>query len=800
MRPANLARHGRQLLIHHPPAAAPACLSYASIPRRRPIARPAMRRTFQRTFLNVLFAKPPRQIRKPDVEPGWTQIMLWRSRVLDNVRPPSRKELRNAWRKLMQSKLKKRRPLNSTQALQCQRLLKYLSPEACQSQGQERDAEWLSRDDLTLAQQVLLEIEPQERTRKHLEFAKALHAAWPLAGSGAQARDSEWQWRFLVQAMSEFQGSEEAMKMLQSKWNNPVYSLYLTKQDSLLESVARGLARENKEAELVALATYAIENGVPYNAALQAVMVEYFASRNRVSETQHWLNQPIGKDEQPEAQVYRIIASFAWRNGLQAWAVPLFIKLGESLPSSQHWDVILQSILLLGRRLSEVKVIMSHMVDSTGPISPTVSTMNGLLTVAVETQHVALADGVLALATEKKILPNGETHLLLLQLRLKTGDVKGAKRAYQQVRHHEPWRNEADGDALFTDFCRSTNGLLNLLSQKVPPDYRTILAVLRVVEDEQIFLDPATVVTLCIKFLENQQNFDVMDLLSIHYYHFSEQQRLVVQNAFVAFCLDPQTSTARAWGACQILQQYFHDTSVERNMQLMQGFFDRKRPDMALHVISHMRLRPDKIHRPVEETYIRYLEGVAQHPDEEGLLKVHDMLKTDTTIQLNTRLRNGLMLAYTACEMPFKALEFWRDITFSAEGPSYASLEAVFWALEKKPGGGRQAREIWEKMERMDLEVPVAVYNAYVGVTASNGNENETQALLLNMAFQVGSEPDSMTLAIAHNALPAEKLQQDFREWAQKKYRAAWSKLDKVGRRSDTDGRCQIQIQRVMKT
>lgn len=55
-------------------------------------------------------------------------------------------------------------------------------------------------------------------------------------------------------------------------------------------------------------------------------------------------------------------------------------------------------------------------------------------------------------------------------------------------------------------------------------------------------------------------------------------------------------------------------------------------------------------------------------------------------------------------------------------------------------------------------------------------------------------------LAIAHNALPGQELQANYRDWVKKKYRAAWAELDKVGRRLNEFGLCQIKIKRAMKT
>ncbi|KND86351.1 Complex I intermediate-associated protein 84, mitochondrial [Tolypocladium ophioglossoides CBS 100239] len=788
---ANLARHGRRLLVCR--ASAPSCAAYANPARRRPIARPVARRDFQRTFFNALFQKPPREVRQPEYEPGWMQIMIWRSRMLDSLRPPPRRELVEAWKKLMQSKLKRRVPLNSTQALQCRRLLEYLAEPS----NPEQQVKPLSSADLSMARQVLLDIEPQERDQNHLDLAKALHAVWSSGNFTGKSRSLELQWSYFVKSLCRYGGSLEAMQELYSKWNDPVYAAYMDKEDRLVEAVARGLAREGRESELVELVEYAEQHSVPYDAGTQAVMVVFFAERDRVPETQHWLGKPITQSY-CQVEVYRAVASFAMRNGLQDWAVPLFIELGQSQPKKKYWDVLSQAILLVGKGLGEVDTMMSHMVDRNGELSPDIHTLNGLLRVAVETKDATLGEEVLALGAAKGLAPNGETYLVLLQMRLATSNVAGAQAAYEQVKYLEPWNNESRL-GLFDEYRQLLSQYLVFLSRQSPPDFKLILALLEAVEEEQILLDPETVASLCLRFLENDQHFEVMDILSVHSFLFSEAQREVVQNAFITFCLDRHTSTSRAWGGYQLLHQFFQDTSFERRSRLMEAFFDRKRPDMASHVFGHMRQHRNKSYHPKMDTYIRCLEGFARYPDPEGLGMVHNMLKMDTTIQPTTKLYTAMMLAYTACDKPLAALDFWNEITQSRDGPSYASLEAVFWTLERKPGGDRKAREIWERIERMDLELPPAVYNAYIGAVAGSGNEKEVRSLIVNMASFVGTEPDAMTLAVAHNALPGQELQAGFREWAKKKYRNTWAELDKVGRRLNEYSLCQFKINRVMK-
>lgn len=790
---ANLARHGRRLLVCQA-RTAPSCAAYATPALRRSIApRPRLRAITERTFLSNLLQKPPREVRQPEYEPGWLQIMLWRSHMLDNVRPPPRAELLESWKKLMQHKLNSRTPLNSTQALQCRRLLEWLS-----TPKPNKPIRPLTPSDLSYARQALLQIEPIERTQHHLDFAKALHSISMSRDFPKTPKATELQWTYLVRAMAMYGESCEAAKMLYEKWAQPEYAVYLTQEDRLLEAVARGLSREGCEAELVELMKYAEDHQVPYDGGLQAVMVNFFAQRDRIDETKEWFTKPRAGGKLPRPSIYRTIASFAMRNNLQEWATSLFVELGELQPRQKHWNVILQAILILGKSLAEVDVMMSHMVHGKSQLSPDAQTINGLLRVAAEQRDVALGEDILALAAKRGIAPDGETHLILFFLRLASNNLVEAREAYKQVRHIQPWTLETK-QHLFGQFSKAVNEYLVALAAQQQPDFKLISSLLEAVEEDRIRLEPATVAALCLRFLENDQHFDVMDILSIHSFLYSEAEREIVQSAFVSFCLDPSTSTNRAWGAYQLLQQFFQDTSFERRVELMKGFFRRKRPDMASHVFGHMRAHRNKSYHPTMETYVTCLEGFARFPDPEGLDMVHNMLKMDTSLQPSTKLYTALMLAYTGCGQPLIALDCWAQITQSREGPSYATLEAIFWTLEKKSGGHTQARDIWDKMERMDLEIPPGVYNAYIGAIAGSGNEKEVRALILKMASVVGSEPDAMTLGIAYNALPGQLLQQGFQEWAKGRFPEAWAELMKVGRRMDEYSLCQFKIQRPLK-
>ncbi|RDA89674.1 hypothetical protein CP533_3351 [Ophiocordyceps camponoti-saundersi (nom. inval.)] len=793
---ASLARHGRLVIISSACVCPPisSCTLYATLALHRTNPRPAAVRSFRRTFYKQLFEEPPREVRKPRYEPGWLEIMIWRGHMLDKVRPSKNSELIDAWRKLMQSKLDRRIPLNSTQALQCRRLIEYLWP------GQKfiSPEQLLSPSDLNLARRLLLEVEPDERSQEHIDFVRKLHNACLYY---ADSQHDYYLRGSLARALSHYGCAEEAGNMVSTNLGNPEYvakAAFFDRENGLVQVVARGLAREGKKAVLNRLADRAVTADFAHNARMQSIMVCFFAQRDDELETERWFFKSVGQGR-PLPEVFRAMASWAMRNGRNEFVKRHILSLSRSLPPKSYWDVLLQARLLADRSLDKVDVLMrERMKDDNGKIEPDEDTLNGLLGVAVELRDPKLGEQVMDMGAVRGISPNNESCLIALQLRLDTGDLAAAKATYQQVKYLEAWRNESKPELL--DLYRKLiNQYLLLLSDQQRPDFELMRTLLEAAEEDQVLLAPKTVAALCLRFLENDEQMEVMDMLSNHSFFFSEPQRDLVQQALIAFCQNTATSTARAWDTYQILSQYFQETSLERRTEIMQTFFDRKRPDMGSHVFGHMRQHRSLDFHPRMETYIKCFEGFARHPDAKSLSMVHNMLKMDTTLQPNTKLNTALMLAYTARGKPRIALALWKEISQSPEGPSYATLEAVFWALERTSGGSTQARDLWAHIEHLDLEVPPRLYTAYVGAIAGSGRVDEVAGLLKSMASVVGSEPDAMALAVAHNALPGQNLQEEFRDWATSEYPKAWSELSKVGRRVNHHMLCQIMFERGMR-
>lgn len=607
------------------------------------------------------------------------------------------------------------------------------------------DGEQLSLQDLRTARDALLRA-PKQSSEEHLELAKALYeqirtlslatgSAEPVeetdgqtVGGDASAED----FRTYITALAQYGGSVDAAASLEEYWRD------LTASGSLYRGakfswviVLRGLAKEGREDDLVQLYEKAEKLGVEFAPSIHEVMVTYFATRDRIDETKRWFEKPIYCNWLPVAETYREVLLFAARNNQQDWVTPIFTQLRAKKPTKPLWDVIFQWAVLCQnagpeelRALIQTAVIYNVGRKADGPVTPDIATLNGLVSAAIEKKDPYLAERLIAFGASLGIRPNSRTCILQMDYRISAGDLSGASAAYQSL---ETQYITDDED------LPVVNKYIRALCAVPKPDTDLILDVTRQIEHRGATLEPETVVSLCLVFLKFDQEFEVMDTLTVHTTNFSFEERAQVEKAFVAYCLDKKNSTARVWDAYTLLRQFFPESPSPDRVALMDAFFARKRPDMAAYVFGHMRAALNPVQRPTSDTYVRVFEGLGRQPDLESLKMVHNMLKMDTTVTPDTRLYNALMLAYLGCGEAAKAYEFWSEITASREGPTYKSLEIVFRVCEALPWGDRKARDIWGKMARMDLDVPRSVFSAYCGAIAGQGRVEEVKKLIREM-------------------------------------------------------------------
>lgn len=196
-----------------------------------------------------------------------------------------------------------------------------------------------------------------------------------------------------------------------------------------------------------------------------------------------------------------------------------------------------------------------------------------------------------------------------------------------------------------------------------------------------------------------------------------------------------------------------------------------------------MRQREDPDGRPTPDAYAKCFEGIAQCKDIDGLQMVYNMLKLDLEVDQTTHIHNGLMSAYTECQLAFVAIidHFWK-IMESREGPTLNSFILALRACEKwVPQGGYEARQIIALMQSFNLVITKDIYDAYIGALAGQSEFENVVELIEEMEKDIGEPPDAITIGTFYNAIPWQYRKDEVEKWARKAYPELWAELESYG-------------------
>jgi hypothetical protein len=627
-----------------------------------------------------------------------------------NTRAPLPEEVSAALRQFVAWHLDTGGVVNGLQAQYVVRTYKWLRDKA---------GETATVDDLERLRTVMLRV-PSDELQKHNEIAREIwHDLKRLRGSwrdGGTERIADL--ACFVEAMTATGSLDLARDLVTEFWANE--ERRTTNRAAGLEMwyvLLRGLAREGDEDKLLKVVQAARATGVPFNSNFHELIIVFYAARDDVDATKRWFSEPIESDSDvpgtPTTRTLQEILHFSLRTKELTWCSSIFEALVKTDIDKSRWDVVFQWAAGALRKGPEDVGLMMERVRTRSnddpSLQPDAESINGLVALAVSQHDAYMAERYLALGQKMGIFPNAQTFVMQMDYRIDASDLAGAQQAYFYLQGQE---------ILDDDDLPVINKYIRALCRVTSPDSDRIVSVAADLEERKARLEASTVVALCTMHLRRGEMQAVQDVLATHALHQTKAERARVRDAFLAFCFDRANDEGRAWEAYTIARQTFDEISTAQRTALMREFFARGRSDMALHVFGHMRQHARPVSRPGAATYVACLEGIAAARDAEALATVHNMLKMDSGLDLDTALRNALMLAYGLCGDPHRALDFWADISSSVEGPSYDSLRNVFRVCREKPFGDRLAREIWAKMQRFDIEVTPDVAAAYVGALA----------------------------------------------------------------------------------
>ncbi|KAF2796573.1 hypothetical protein K505DRAFT_373062 [Melanomma pulvis-pyrius CBS 109.77] len=787
--PSHLTRVVFRSIVANTPLLYRGCLHRAPRPR---IALQHGRRSLlpaqRRTFLN--FLKPQRKVKDAELPPGLEKLMeLVRMQDLA-ARPPPPSEVASAFSVFLSQK---GIVLEDFHVGIIDNAYRYL-----QEHPREDGQPWLSLPQIRTANLALAR-PPSTGGKPHLAFGRILHEdlgkrqEQGVTGTTehlqtAHAHDLAQ----FIKLLSLHGSSLEARDIAAKAFSGPLDPRGAKEEKQTVrwawEHVLKGFARENNEEELLKTANFMRERSVPFTSQMQSVLVTFFAQKPDLEQTKYWYSQPViapnDKERSPRASTYAAILKACALSGDLTFGQQVVASLLKNTPNKAAWDAIFIWSAAIGKGVDEVDRMMNVMVRRNAESGqqethPDIDTINDLVEFSMAKRDPYSAERYITLGEKRGILPNEKTFTMQMQYRLSTKDVDGAKAAYFGL------QGNLTSDEKSIEVI---NQLIQALCESKYQQFEEIMAIVDDLHERKAKLTPETVAALCILHLRRGEAIDAMDVLQVHVHHYSPPQRAMIYEQLVKFLLDGQNSTADAWDTYQILRQVFPETPRGDRIRVMNEFFARRRSDMACHVFFHMRNHDHPSVSANKDVYTAAFTGFARNADAESLELAHNQLKLDLGVEMDTKIRNSLMLAYAATGNNKRALEFWSEIVASEEGPTYNSIAIAFRSCEGMPFGDEHAKPIWRRLKQMDLEIDKQIFTAYLGAIARNQLHDEAVSMLETVEEEYGFTPDLFILGNWFNATANIDRQTRVETWIKEHYPTVWTELDALGHWVEMDG------------
>ncbi|KAL8690857.1 MAG: hypothetical protein Q9218_003788 [Villophora microphyllina] len=593
----------------------------------------------------------------------------------------------------------------------------------------------------------------------------------------------------LIEILASRNRPREAYEILERLW---------TKDPSLVKpqqwtNLLLGYARAGDQEQMVRVIDLMTDRGNLFDSEIhQSLLNFYWNSAIDVEMMRKWYEFGIARGLDPTRRAQAaILRACSYTNNLE-WGEAIMRSYLEKTPTTERerneaWILILQWAAAKGKGFEELNQLLGVLVqkakDQGLVVKPDIKIINGLIAMATHKKDAYTAERYLTLGRQWGVEPDQSTLALQLEYRLDSGDLDGAKIAHDELKGYWPALDEHPRHALRKEReLRLTNRLIAALCKQEPVNYNQVMGIVHDLDERKARLTPDAVSALALVHLQEAELHELVDLLNTHVYRFSAEQRAVVCNTLLEYCLDPSVLTAKIWDAYNILRRTFPELGMQQRTRMMMAFFDRGRSDMATHAFGHMRHLDMPGMRPSIEAYVLCFEGIAKAADKESLNLVHNMLRLDNTVEPDTRMYNALMLAYMGCYNSDQSLIYWEDIVHSREGPKYNSIQIALRACEDARYGERHAKDIYNRLKRFDIPMTREIYAAYVGALAGKNLFNECVEAIDNAEKEAGYTPDVLLLGTFHNALPRIK-QAAMDEWANKAYPTAWAEVKKLSKK-----------------
>ncbi|OJD27664.1 hypothetical protein ACJ73_00932 [Blastomyces percursus] len=485
--------------------------------------------------------------------------------------------------------------------------------------------------------------------------------------------------------------------------------------------------------------------------------------------------------EPPLAATLATANAMIW-HGKAGWARDLLIVPRRN-PTPEVRDAVL---LLAVRKGQEADVVNKKLVDLCS-INPdlgstlTIATFNKLLEFKVLKREYNGIDELVSLAKTWGLEPDAFTGMSRVAARLDARDIPGAMCLWEELDLDDVIEGKAVilWNIIMRQLCQAA---------QADPDNETALAFIDRLLESECRLEATTLEELCRMLLLRHDLEGISELLKPFVSSCSVPGLSQVLKPFAQFIADQKESVETAWEVHELLARAVPYAPVAFWTNNMKQFFKRGRPDLACLAFGHMRKKVHPQDRPTAQTYALCFHGLAKTAYSEGIFLVHNMLKLDVEVQWTRSLLHKLMAAYTACGDPEQAMEFFRDILHSEEGPSYYSITLFFRACATYRKGLQEATQMVEKLKSLNLPLNRRTYNNYIRVLSAHGELERASEAISAMRAETGESPTVATIGLLYNGLPNQKWRDQAESWARIAYPDLWTELEKLPATVNEDG------------
>ncbi|KAJ5102837.1 hypothetical protein N7532_003366 [Penicillium argentinense] len=539
-------------------------------------------------------------------------------------------------------------------------------------------------------------------------------------------------------------------------------------------TVLKGFALKDDRRQMRKVTQELGEYGVKFDQESQKELIDILVAQGLFKAVQTVYECPIVGQHEPAVAAKVAAIKFAILKSDLKWAKPVF----ESLPHNTTPETAGITLLWEAAQGNDATSLADiiKLWSSTSPQlkeALKITDFNSLIEYANAVQCPELAMDVQMLAEKSGFIPNEQTYLLQLESAVKSGDVT---RTLGILEHH------VDPSTLTGDNLPLANQLIVMLCSSPQRDtlFEKISALLDPLFQENVRLEPRTVAELTRMLLYRHEFDAVSELLRPRLGTYDSEGKTLIRTAFTDFVMDPSQEDDHVWEIYELFKMAFPEAGVSIRTEIMSSFFERNRSDLAALVFGHMRQAEDLTRRPKPDTYARCLQGIARAADATNLELVHNMLKLDLEVEANTRIMNGLMLAYTECEMPEKSMEIFKEILRSDEGPSHKTLAIFFKACGRHSDGAHEAIKMLKKIKKLDIDLDRRLYSSYIEALAAQCEFDLATEAIDKMQAETGVPPTSTTIGLFYNASPFNYWKDKVEQWALEKYPDLWAHLSET--------------------